>query len=772
LVAAFHFCRRLFCCSVSRWLLYGSSFLSRLLSWRLVSWHFFWCGLSGRFHCLWRLIKKLFLNLAVFAHAHSFHFWRHLHSLHVIHCWLLLLHHLLLLLLILHLHHLLLLLVHWWQVTNLRLLLFEHLVGLLVFFDLSGQLLDLKILHSELPVDVAIEHCRLIVVIGCTIAEFVDSHIVLFDLLLQCVLLLDLVIDFKEKVDVFLHDLGVLLFVNFLIFDHHSLQVVHVLLEPSSLESVVAMNISVGALILAAFVFDVDLVKSDHASLQLLVICDVMQAIENIIFELLLVSLLVVEHLSEVLHLVGESLLPHAEIVDDKSQVLIDPIEMLQLLPHLVRRLVQSLNFKLTWSDISLQLLDFIIQDELELFKLLRLLFEINDSPIFILDGGITLLKLANLADNLLLKLVGGVVQAGELLLFLGNFPLLLFFFILLFLEVIVNQCQVTFRLHTLIDDLGQLFLILVLQHVDPLPSFVFDALSFLFVALDHLFDLLLKPVGLLNLPVKLYLLILTQFLDDLLVIERKLVESLFKLASIVIFLGLQLVEPLLIGVHLISIVLSPSLLFNLVSLLHLGHLLLVQSIDFFLGFEQFFVSSVVLLLFIFDFLLDFINLLLLSVQVLLQFCFFILFLNFNLASQMLNVSQYLILFLFLDEVVLVLHVHVGAVIFVLFRISVDHVVNSEHSILASREQVRIIVGYPQPFNGQAMSLYLKQFLERKIHHLDGARPVVLSDACEKGAATMQDLDLGEIDACFVREDGLVVFNDLDRLVDTGGKDD
>ena len=65
-----------------------------------------------------------------------------------------------------------------------------------------------------------------------------------------------------------------------------------------------------------------------------------------------------------------------------------------------------------------------------------------------------------------------------------------------------------------------------------------------------------------------------------------------------------------------------------------------------------------------------------------------------------------------------------------------------------------------------------KLLLEREIHHLDGAWPVVLGNACEKGAATMQDLDLGEIDACFVREDGLVVFNDLDRLVNTGGKDD
>jgi hypothetical protein len=102
--------------------------------------------------------------------------------------------------------------------------------------------------------------------------------------------------------------------------------------------------------------------------------------------------------------------LPHSEIVNDESKILIDSVEMLELLPHDVGLLLKFLNFYLSRSDISLQLLDFVIQNELEFLKLLSLLLQVNNSLIFVLDGGFSLTELRLLRNNLLLQVVCALV--------------------------------------------------------------------------------------------------------------------------------------------------------------------------------------------------------------------------------------------------------------------------------------------------------------------------------------------------------------------------
>lgn len=192
---------------------------------------------------------------------------------------------------------------------------------------------------------------------------------------------------------------------------------------------------------------------------------------------------------------------------------------MFQFLSHFIGCLIQCLNFKFTRANVSLQFLDLIIKYELELFQLLRFLSEINNPPVFVFDGGITLFELTNLADDLLLQLVGGVVETCELLLFLGNFFLFLFLLVFLFLEVIMDQGQVAFGLHALINDLGKFFLILVLENINSFPSIIFNALSFFFVVLYHKFNFILQSISFLNLTIQLDFLILTQLLDDLFMI-------------------------------------------------------------------------------------------------------------------------------------------------------------------------------------------------------------------------------------------------------------
>ncbi len=117
-----------------------------------------------------------------------------------------------------------------------------------------------------------------------------------------------------------------------------------------------------------------------------------MQAFEDIILKLLLEALLVIKLLSQVSHFVGETFLSHAKIVHDQSQVIVHTIKVLELLSHLVGLLIEALNLNFTGSDISLEFLNFVIKDELELLQLLGLLLQVVDALVLVTDGRLTFL--------------------------------------------------------------------------------------------------------------------------------------------------------------------------------------------------------------------------------------------------------------------------------------------------------------------------------------------------------------------------------------------
>lgn len=50
--------------------------------------------------------------------------------------------------------------------------------------------------------------------------------------------------------------------------------------------------------------------------------------------------------------------------------------------------LVELLDLDLLWTDVSLELLDFVVENELELLQLLDLLLKLPDLVVFLLDGG------------------------------------------------------------------------------------------------------------------------------------------------------------------------------------------------------------------------------------------------------------------------------------------------------------------------------------------------------------------------------------------------
>lgn len=161
--------------------------------------------------------------------------------------------------------------------------------------------------------------------------------------------------------------------------------------------------------------------KADDALLQFFEISDVMKALEYIVLELLFEALLFVKLLSKVSYLICETLLTHSQIIDDQGKVRVDSVEMLELLSHLVGLLVELLNFDLSRSDFTFQLLNLVIEDEFEFFKFLSFLLEIIDSLIFVLNGGFTLLNFTSLRKDLLSEGVSCLNEFVKFLLLLTD---------------------------------------------------------------------------------------------------------------------------------------------------------------------------------------------------------------------------------------------------------------------------------------------------------------------------------------------------------------
>lgn len=208
-------------------------------------------------------------------------------------------------------------------------------------------------------------------------------------------------IDFLEQHDVFFHDSAVFLFMDILIFLEHLSKIVHIIFQVLALICVFSVKISVTLFILDLFL-NILFVKSNCSLLQFLEVSNVMKTFEDIILELLFEPLLFIELFSQVCNFIVQTLLTHSQIVNDQSQVLIHSIEVLQLLSHLVCLFVQFLDFDFSGSDITLELLDFVIKNEFELFKFLCLLFQIVNTLVLILNGGLTLLDFSLLRVNLL----------------------------------------------------------------------------------------------------------------------------------------------------------------------------------------------------------------------------------------------------------------------------------------------------------------------------------------------------------------------------------
>jgi hypothetical protein len=146
----------------------------------------------------------------------------------------------------------------------------------------------LKILHLGFFIKITTKHATHTVKVSWVVLE---KHFILLDFLSKGMAFLELIIDLMEKLDVFRHYLSIFLFMDLLIFLEHSSEIVDILLQEFTFLRELLVQVSFTTFPLHLF-FDIFLMKSDYTSLQLLEISDVMEALENIIFESLFLGFL------------------------------------------------------------------------------------------------------------------------------------------------------------------------------------------------------------------------------------------------------------------------------------------------------------------------------------------------------------------------------------------------------------------------------------------------------------------------------------------------
>ena len=97
-------------------------------------------------------------------------------------------------------------------------------------------------------------------------------------------------------------------------------------------------------------------------------------------------------------------LLPGPEIIDDVSEISINLIEMLEVLVHVICLLLQACDLHLAGGNVTLELLDLVVEHELELLQLLGLLLQLIDLLLTVTDELIFSADLSCLVLDLLLQ--------------------------------------------------------------------------------------------------------------------------------------------------------------------------------------------------------------------------------------------------------------------------------------------------------------------------------------------------------------------------------
>jgi hypothetical protein len=244
------------------------------------------------------------------------------------------------------------------------LLLFQLLVDTLLLLNLSHQVLDRLVLRKQLSLLSCsfLPHSLLINLL------FILDHLNPF---LEELLFLFQRIDLIDQVYVLFHQPFVdflMLLMSLLLFCLQLLDVV---------AQAFAFALKLDRLVARIRYFRLNLfcnillVELDNLFLKLLVVAYVVKCVMDLFFELLLVLFLYFELLLQLALFTDKPAHSHPEILNDQAEVFLNATEMSLLLLHLVRLLFQFVDCSTSWPDVSPELLNFVVKNELELLKLL-----------------------------------------------------------------------------------------------------------------------------------------------------------------------------------------------------------------------------------------------------------------------------------------------------------------------------------------------------------------------------------------------------------------
>ena len=248
------------------------------------------------------------------------------------------------------------------------------------------------------------------------------------------------------------------------------LQSLHVVFDLGALLVVNLIYIR-SACVVNPLVQDPCAVQANHTLLQFLVRqVSFGDHLVNVVFKSLRNIVLSLNLLLHLLCRFCQSFLAHAQIIHNQYQVLVDSIEVLLLRAHFIGLLVELLNLDLLRANVPLELLDFVIKDELELLQFLDLLLQLRYLNVLFVYR-----------SDACAELLFACVDIGLNLLLLDEFVLELILFLLQVfgfiatlhilrhqLAHVLSQFRLVF--HPLLDVQCQRVLVLVRHRVDIFP--------------------------------------------------------------------------------------------------------------------------------------------------------------------------------------------------------------------------------------------------------------------------------------------------------------
>ena len=290
---------------------------------------------------------------------------------------------------------------------------------------------------------------------------------------------------------------------------------------------------------------------------ELLIIIDVLSNPVHGIFVLTNVALVSTHRISCKFYTFLHVLLPCSEILNHKAKRCIDCVIRSKFAIFFICLQLKIRCLHFFWSDIFLELFDFIVQYEFELLKLLSFLLQMVNLRLSISDGLVFLLDLLRQFVNF-----SPVSQDESFLFFnkvveLSTFVLFLFIFLYDIMESILHKLEFSFTLECHILNLSDILFVFLFNVLEFFLSIILNLFHRHLVSVHSLINIFLLLIDLSLFVLHLFAVLLLFKAHVCFMLLHNFLKRSFKVLSFLFFLSLKLLESLSIIKHFRSILLS-----------------------------------------------------------------------------------------------------------------------------------------------------------------------------------------------------------------------